>query len=254
MTIQSETSKVVYVGNNSKNFPIPFYFLDNEIAVYKGENSELLVQSIDYTITGSGNKNGGEIILKDTPQNGEKITIVRDIKFKQLTQFIEGEVFPASDFERSLDRIVMTLQQLKENCARAISVPQNSNISSDEFYDLIQNINKDFDAIKKIPQIAKELSQKYDGFLENAQTTRYTDIIINASSIKEDETYSAYPYSVDIPLDKATSTSIPTVILTMNDASSGTFAPIAEFYNGYVRIYLKSKTDQNITIPVILLH
>ena len=255
MTIQSETSKVVYLGNDSTtSFPIPFYFLDNEIAVYKGDNIEPLRQSIDYTITGAGFESGGEIIFKTAPKNNEKITISRDVKLKQLTRFMEGEVFPAIDYEKSLDRIVMALQQLKESCSRAISVPFNSNIKGSEFYDLINSIDKEFDTIKQIPTIAKEITQKYESILENAKPTRYTNIVVSPSSITEDTTYTSYPFKVDLSLDKATSSSIPTVVLTMEDATTGTFAPIAESYDGYVRLYLKTQSSQNITIPVILLH
>ena len=255
MTIQSETSKVVYLGNSSTTtFPIPFYFLDNEIAVYKGDDITPLVQSIDYTISGSGNKNGGEIIFKTAPQNDEKITISRDVKFRQLTRFMEGEIFPAVDYEKSLDRIVMALQQLKENCSRAISVPFNSDNNGGEFYDLIKSIDKEFDTIKQIPTLAREITQKYESILEKAKPTKYTNIVVPSSTITEDTTYSAYPYKVDITLDKATSSSIPTVVLSMDDATTGVFAPIAEAYDGYVRLYLKTLSNQNITIPVILLH
>lgn len=255
MTIQSETSKVVYLGDGINNiFPVPFYFVDNEIAVFKGDNIQPLVQSVDYTVTGAGNKNGGEVVLNTIPLSGEKVTISRDVKFRQLTCFMEGEVFPAADFEKSLDRIVMALQQLKESYSRAISVPFNSNNDGSEFYELISNIDKEFDTIKQIPELAREITQKYESILEKAKPARYVDIEVPVALIEEDTTYSMYPYKADISLDKASASTIPTVVLSMDDAISGVIAPIAESYDGYVRIYLKSKTSENITIPVILLH
>lgn len=61
-------------------------------------------KGVDYTIEGAGNPQGGEIVFKAAPPAGEYITITRDVVLNQMVKFIEGENFPASDYEYSLDR------------------------------------------------------------------------------------------------------------------------------------------------------
>ena len=72
-----------------------------------------MIEGTDYTLEGSGNPNGGAVVFAVAPEEGKVITIMRQVDLTQLITFMEGEKFPASDYEHGLDKITMALQQLK---------------------------------------------------------------------------------------------------------------------------------------------
>lgn len=77
-----------------------------------------------YTIEGSGQSAGRRrIVFKAAPPAGEYITITRDVVLNQMVKFIEGENFPASDYEYSLDRIIMALQEFMQKLKRCVQFP-----------------------------------------------------------------------------------------------------------------------------------
>lgn len=252
MTIQSEISKVTYIADGyTTNFSIPFYFFNNEVAVYKNDSITPLTQISDYTII--NNNSTGEVILNQTPQKDDKITIIRDVELKQQIQFIEGEKFPAKDYENSLDKIIMALQQFKEKISHMIKTPTQSSITGEEFYEIIKNIDKEFDVIRQIPEIALKTKEIYHK-IEEIKPIKYTNVVLDVSTITTDTTYIDYGHKVDIPLSKATTKHTPSITLKLEDITKAIFAPIAEAFDGYVRLYLKSVPTTDITIPVILLY
>lgn len=107
MTVTSEVCKVTYIGNGTTNqFSIPFVFFNDEISVLvNGEKAQgySIVQNSLYT---------GYVSFEVAPADGDKISISRAVPLTQNTRFIEGEDFPAEDYENSLDRIYMALQEL----------------------------------------------------------------------------------------------------------------------------------------------
>ena len=113
MTIQNQISKIDYIGDGvSDCYHIPFYFLKDEISVYFDNLEHPQENNLDYEIVAQ-NKVGGEIKFTNPPKLNTRITILRNIPLTQTTTFIEGENFPAQDYEISLDRIVMQLQMLQ---------------------------------------------------------------------------------------------------------------------------------------------
>ena len=250
MTIQTETNKVVYVMDGAtSSLTIPFYFFDKQIAVYKNDSATPLECDVDYTINNNTNYQGGEITFIKPIEKGTTITIKRNVELTQLVKFIEGEKFPAKDFEYSLDKIIMALQQLKEEVSRAITLPQSSSITAEEFLQSINNICNEFETIKQVPQIAETIKA-----FEQTKPLKFTNTILTADMIEEDSTYKEYKYKADIPLQGVTANYTPNITLELEDITSATFAPIAEAYDGFVRIYLKSTISKPITIPVILLY
>jgi len=77
-------------------------------------------------ILGSGEDDGGSIEFAAAPAEGMIITIVRSVVLNQLVRFIEGENFPAADYEYSLDHIVMALQELYQKNARCLQMPPSA--------------------------------------------------------------------------------------------------------------------------------
>lgn len=250
MTIQTETNKVVYVmDGTTSTLTIPFYFFDKQIAVYKNDSATPLVCDVDYTIINQPNHQGGEISFIKPIEKGATITIKRNVELTQLVKFIEGEKFPAQDFEYSLDKMIMALQQLKEEVSRAISIPQTSTITAEDFLKSINDICNEFDTIKQIPQISESIKT-----FEQTKPLKFTNITLTADMIAEDNTYKEYKYKADIYLQGVNANYTPNITLELEDITSATFAPIAEAYDGFIRIYLKSTISKPITIPVILLY
>lgn len=271
MTIQTETGKTVYIADGeTTSFVIPFYFFDNQIAVYKNANFTPLIQGTDYTINRQNQQMGGSVIFITTPQSGDVITIVRNVELTQLITFIEGENFPASDYEYSLDKIVMALQQLRDELKSCVSIPKTSTLSVEDMYNLLISIDENLENILAIPTLYQNIlaaKTAVEQSLSNYYTKTETETKINAAQAKiftnvsalitnitEDSTYDDYPYKLNIALTGATATSIPVVTLSLNDAISGNFAPIADAYAGGISLYLKQVPAENFIIPSIILH
>ncbi len=278
MTIQNELSKVVYIADgNNTTFEIPFYFFDKDIAVYCNDDTTA-VQETDYTITNYENNNGGEVVFKTAPQLGTKITILRDVPLTQLIKFLEGEDFPAEDYENSLDKMIMALQQIKETTKRMLTLSPGAAISQEEFYAIIKNVNQNMEFLVDLPNKLAEIQKLYESFFENVSDTvqegdkhpissegvwnyinengykKYSNISIATNSIQEDETYENYSYCAEISIPEAKSTHVPLVVFDMEAAESGNYAPLAEAKDGKVCIYLKEKpATESLIIPSLVL-
>jgi len=268
MTVESQTSKTVYIADGTATeYTVPFYFFNKEIAVYA--DNILLSEGTDYTVQGSGEASSGEIIFTDAPKINTVITIVRDVELKQLVKFMEGENFPATDYEKSLDKIIMSLQQLRDKVAECISLPKGSDISGEDAVELLDLVRKNEENIRSLPEVlaeinamGEEINAKFDDYYDKSEVDsiirgiairRYNNVSMNIESIVSDETYEDYPYRADIPLGGAATSYIPAVMFDAEDALSGNYAPVSKTYNGGVSVYMKSVPSSNVMIPSIIL-
>ena len=149
MTINSDISRARYVGNGiTATFAIPFAYLTNsdgtaQVAIYLGDSDIPLVEGKDYTVKGFGKYSdaseqdedlityetryeNGEFTLVNAPALGQAVAVIRDVPQTQGIVFVEGEKFPAQDFENGLDKLTMEVQEVKENLTRAIVLPPTS--------------------------------------------------------------------------------------------------------------------------------
>lgn len=277
MTIQTENGKAVYIADGATaSFVVPFYFFDDELAVYIGDAVEPLAEG--YAVTGGGKPEGGEITFAEPPAAESKITIVRNVELTQLIKFIEGENFPASDFEYALDKIVMALQQLKEIFGRALTITPGSDMSRDEALQFLQDMRDNFALIKELPELAGDVLAIYNEwqdaitdtvaandermvtaggvwtYVNGIRAKKYTDLTVATSDIVADSSYETYPYRADIAIVGATAENMPLVVFSPDDATGGNFAPIAEASAGKISIYMKEiPSETSVTIPAVLL-
>lgn len=271
MTVQNQVGKAVYVADgNSTSFVIPFYFFNKEISVYVGTNQSAKEEGTDYTITGSGQPSGGAVIFTTAPASGEVVSIVRNVELTQLVKFMEGEIFPASDFEYSLDKMVMALQQLQERLQECVNIPRGLSLTAEETAALLVIINENKANIAEIPtiltavnnlrtEIMTEFGNYYnktavDSMISDVTTLRFSDVNVNVSTAVADATYANYPYHIDVALSGVTDTRVPEVCFGMSEAMSGNFAPVASSYNGGVRIYMKAVPGANFTLASVVMH
>lgn len=118
-------------------------------------------------------------------------------------------------------------------------------------FNVKQALNNNWAHIKTlIEEIRKKADEKAD---VNAAVTLKQNISISTSAWTTDTTYKDYPYKANIPVTGCTKDYIPDVVLSLVDAISGNFAPIADSYAGGVYIYAKEKPTAEMTIPTILL-
>lgn len=80
-----------------------------------------------------------------------------------------------------------------------------------------------------------------------------TDVSVSTSAWASDTTYADYPFKATIPITGCTVNHIPDVMLSLEDATSGNIAPVADSYAGGIYIYAKEKPTAEMTIPTILL-
>lgn len=80
----------------------------------------------------------------------------------------------------------------------------------------------------------------------------FNNVQVATSSFVSDATYTDYPYRASITLTNVTSSMYPQVTFNLIDAISGTYAPIAETYNGGIYIYATQVPSIDVLIPTIV--
>jgi hypothetical protein len=131
MTISSTQTRISYNGNGvTTEFAFPYLFLaatDLELRLVASTGAvTLLTLNTDYTVTGVGDDNGGEVTLNVAPAAGERLVINRVMNLVQEIDYITGDPFPAQTHERGLDRLTMMVQQHEERLDRTLQLPITS--------------------------------------------------------------------------------------------------------------------------------
>ncbi len=75
------------------------------------ENIAVLALDTDYTVTGAGGYNGGNVILSKALANGYKISISRELPVTQETDLRNQGKFFAEVHEDAFDKLTMLIQQ-----------------------------------------------------------------------------------------------------------------------------------------------
>ena len=133
MTIASETSRVDLVGdgvNDTFTFTFEVY-VKTDLLVYVDET--LQVVDVNYTMPDESieNPDGGDIVFgaEYIPALDAIISIILNLPYTQLIDYVEADKFPAETHERGLDRLVKIAQQAKERLARQPSLLESSQYS-----------------------------------------------------------------------------------------------------------------------------
>lgn len=108
-----------------------------------------------------------------------------------------------------------------------------------------------FEALLK--SIQTELSQLEADSGVELKKLLFSNTVVHPSSFVNDSTYGDFPYRARVALTGVISTMIPEVVLSLEDALSGNYAPIAESYDGGVYLYAESIPETAVTIPTIML-
>jgi len=159
MTVPTNDNREQYQGNDSATvFPYAFrIFESSDLKVYLTDsenNQALLAEGTDYTVSGAGDEDGGEVtypVSGDPLAAGETLTILRVIDITQGTDLRNQGAYYPEVVEDEFDRSRMIDQQQQEEIDRSLRQPAAS-----EGYDAggyrIENIadaEEDQDAVSK---------------------------------------------------------------------------------------------------------
>lgn len=128
MTVQTEISRSgPYAGAGTTGpFTVGFRFLDNtHLQVIKTSTSGIdstLALTTDYSVSGAGGASG-TVTLVSALASGERLTIIRDVPFTQLADYVDNDAFPAESHEDALDLLTMQTQQNREALDRSLTLP-----------------------------------------------------------------------------------------------------------------------------------
>ena len=133
MTIASETSRVDLVGNGvNDTFTYTFeIYVKTDLLVYVDETKQTV--DIEFTVLDAGleNPDGGTIVFgaEHIPALDAVVSIILNLPYTQLIDYVEADKFPAETHERGLDRLIKIAQQLKEIIARHLTLLESSQYS-----------------------------------------------------------------------------------------------------------------------------
>lgn len=85
-------------------------FADGDLDVYKDQL--LLILNTDYTVTGAGVTDGGDVILNDPAIGGESIIIVGDLAIDQTSDFTIKANFTGQTIQTQFNKLTMIAQEL----------------------------------------------------------------------------------------------------------------------------------------------
>lgn len=142
-----------------------------------GETVQTYVEGTDYNIQGK------EVVFVTAPANGKKIKIDRHTYRGQQTDYIEGEDFPAEDFESSLDRLHMIAQE--QDHAIAKNKEDIAELRDDLTDETTARVAADEELDGKITT-EKNRAKSVEGNLDNLNTTAKTNLVAAINEVKGD--------------------------------------------------------------------
>ena len=134
-------------------------------------------------------------------------------------------------------------------------VTETVKIDTSTIYERVNTVLKDVDEQTDavLDAIQKELADLEAGTAVELKKLQFRNVSVSKSSFVADATYQDFPYRACVALIGVIESMIPEVVLSVDDALSGDYAPVAESYNGGVYLYAGSPPDTDITIPTIIL-
>lgn len=161
MTITAQTSKTgPYNGNGTTTvFSYTFEVQDETHLVVTLADASgvetVQVLNTDYTVSGVGNANGGQITMSTAPASGYTLTISRNIPITQEVDLENRRSVAPEVLEDAYDKLTQIAQDLSEQVGRAIkvSVTEGGNPTLSLQGDVQPNTFLGFDASGNLAQL-----------------------------------------------------------------------------------------------------
>lgn len=168
MTVETQIDRIEYDGNGTTvAFPFPYkFFSTNDLVVYLrlvDETETLQVFGANYSLSGVGLDVGGTVTMTVAPAVGQKLVIYRDPPLTQLTDYIEGDKFPAESHESALDKLTMLVQRISNRVARSLSLRITDGVTGGAFNANSNRISNLSDPINNQDAVTRNAMQVYVG-------------------------------------------------------------------------------------------
>ena len=106
---------------NLTTFTFPFaIFSTDDVEVYLNDTKQ---SSDQYSVSGTGESDGGSITFNAAPTANVKVTIVRNLSIERTSDFQEGGALRADTLNDELDYQIACQQQIAENLNRSMVLP-----------------------------------------------------------------------------------------------------------------------------------
>ncbi|MFM7945027.1 hypothetical protein [Hafnia paralvei] len=176
MTVSTEVDHNDYIGNSVTTvFPYQFRIFKaadlTVVTVDLNENQRELILGTDYTVTGAGSYQGGNVILVSALANGWKISIARELPVTQDTDLRNQGKFFAEVHENAFDKLTMLIQQTFSRFSLALRKP--SYIAN--YYDALNNRIRNL----RDPSQAQDAATKNYADSLSSGNTSHTDILFS---------------------------------------------------------------------------
>jgi len=188
MTISTTIIKNSYSGNASQTvFPYTFKIsvnADIQVILRSVLGTETVKSiSTDYTVSGAGDANGGNVTMVVAPASGETLVIRRATVQTQNIDLVENDPFSAETVEGGFDKSISLVQEIQEEADRAIKLSRTNTMASTEFtVDAVSRAGKilGFDSAGELV-VSQELGT-FKGNWSSSTTYAARDIIKDTSN------------------------------------------------------------------------
>lgn len=85
--------------------------------------------NVDYTVSGVGDSGGGTVSFIAAPAANSIVTRKRKQPASQTSDYQNAEAFPSERMEKDLDKLVMQIQEIREQLHRGFFLPKSSALS-----------------------------------------------------------------------------------------------------------------------------
>lgn len=171
MTVSSSTNRVSYSGDGSTTvFAYTFKVFDQDdlTVILRAADGTETVQTIttNYSVSGVGNANGGNVTMVTAPATGQTLVILREQPLTQGLDLVPNDPFLANSIEESLDKLTFMIQQHEEEFDRTLQASRGDEVN-------------DFTLPSKTTRANKYLAFDTDG---NPTATSGTSSVITVSA------------------------------------------------------------------------
>lgn len=137
MTVITQTNRIEYESDGvTTTYRYDFPVLSaSHLDVYDNapDGSSTLILPSEYTVTGAGEPDGGNVILDAPIADGNTLAIYREVPIDQLLDYVPYGEFPAESHEGALDKLTMICQQLNALFDRVVLYPPGTNPPAGQF-------------------------------------------------------------------------------------------------------------------------
>lgn len=141
MTVSVEINKNIYLANgvqNSFQYTFKIYKSSHlQVWIKTDSYNTLQLEGTNYTVTGVGNETGGNVIFEASsiPPLTSKVILYGNYDYKQETDYVENDSFPADSHENVVDKLTYLHIKVNEQLSRCLKMAVDADITDLVFPD-----------------------------------------------------------------------------------------------------------------------